>query len=197
MICIESSARTGDTGFMYFCIHCYSGKESEAKRLIAKQLSELGIEDFDIWFPTREVKIRRNGVFHNAEKALFEGYLFMFWDGDNEIEFPFRQLQAIPGVVRFLTYSNGSRSLIGRDLDLVNWVHTNDGKIKESKVLITEGKRVHFIEGPLVGFDGSVVKIDKHHKKVTVRFEIGTQVTDVSFSAEFIEKNITIESFKN
>lgn len=182
---------------MYFCVHCFAGKEEESERLIKKLLTELGTFDFDIWFPTRDTKIKRLGRYVNKTVPLFNGYLFVFWDGEEEIDFPFREIQRIPGVVRFLTYNNNQRALMGKDLDFVNWIHNNNGRIKESKVMITEGKKVHFVEGPLVGFDGNVVKIDKHHKKVVVRFEIGTQITDVSFSADFVEKNITINNFKN
>jgi len=181
-------------GAMYFCLHCFAGKEKESKRLIEELLTKVGTEEFDVWFPTRDVKLKKRGQYVNAVKAMFDGYLFIFWNGDDETLFPFKDITRIPGVIRFLTYDNGQKSLVGKDLNFINWIHTNNGHIKESKVLVTEGKKVHFVEGPLIGFDGNVIKVDKHHKKVVVRFEIGTQVTDVSFSADFVERNITITS---
>lgn len=182
---------------MYFCLHCFVGKEKEAQEQIERMLKKNSGYDFDVWMPKREVKLKRNGKFVNAQKSMFDGYLFLFWNGDSEQEFPFREIVSIPGVIRFLSYDNGQKSLMGKDLAFVNWIHENSGIIKESKVMITEGKKVHFIEGPLVGFDGNVVKIDKHHKKVTVRFEIGENSTDVDFSADFIQKNIAIENLTN
>lgn len=180
---------------MYFCAHVFSGKESETQRLIEKILTEKSNSDFDVWIPKRECKLKKQGRFVSVEKPMFDGYIFIIWNGDHEIEFPFREIVKLPGVVRFLSYDNGQKSLMGRDLEFVNWIHENNGVIKESKIMITEGKKVHFIEGPLVGFDGNVVKVDKHHKKVRVRFEIDGKTADIDFSADFVQKNVTIENF--
>lgn len=179
---------------MYFCLHCFSGKEAGAKKLIEKILAEKTSFESEVWIPMKEYKLKRKGRFVNVTKPMFEGYLFILWNGDNETEFPFREIVALPGVVRFLSYDNGQKELIGKDLSFVSWIHDNSGVIRESKVMLTEGKKVHFIEGPLVGFDGNVVKIDKHHKKVTVLFEIEGKETQIDFSADFVQRNVTIEN---
>lgn len=191
---IELRANSNDNTAMYFCIHCFSGKEKEAIRLIDKVMENKPDFDYDVWTAKRECKLKKNGRFVNVEKPMFDGYIFMVWDGEDEKDFPFREIVRIPGIVRFLSYDNGQHALMGKDLSFVSWIHENEGTIKESKVMITEGKKVHFIEGPLVGFDGNVVKIDKHHKKVTVRFEIDGNTADIDFSADFVQKNISIEN---
>ncbi len=70
----------------------------------------------------------------------------------------------------------------------------NDGFIRQSKVLVREGQKVHIMEGPLKGFDGNVIKVDKHHKRVTLRFELGGTITDVSFTVDFIYANATSDA---
>ena len=37
-----------------------------------------------------------------------------------------------------------------------------------------------------MGFDGNVIKVDRHHKRIVLRFEIGSMVSDVNFSVEFL-----------
>ena len=71
----------------------------------------------------------------------------------------------------------------------------HDGLIGKSVVRIREGQRVHICEGPLTGFDGNVVKVDKHHKRITLRFEVGGIVSEVNFSVDFINESAKVSSF--
>ena len=68
------------------------------------------------------------------------------------------------------------------------------GYIKQSKVIYREGQRIHICDGPLKGFDGNVVKVDKHHKRIVLRFDIGGNVTDVSFSVDFLDSNNAVNA---
>ena len=117
---------------------------------------------------------------------MFSNYIFIYWNGEDESVFPFYELRRIPTVIKVLKYDDNSHALKGNDLAFAKWIHTHDGHIKQSKVIYREGQKIHICEGPLKGFDGNVIKVDKHHKRITVRFEFGEIVSDVSFSVEFL-----------
>lgn len=174
---------------MYFCVQCVSAKEKDAKTDIQKLLNNSIEYDFEVFFPVKEVNEKKNGKYNLVVKPLFPGYLFIWCNLDQENTFPFYLVNKLKGVTRVLNYDNGSHALIGNDEFFARWIHTNDGQIKQSKVKFTEGQPIHIVSGPLVGFDGNVVKVDKHHKRITVRFEIGGIKNDVSFTVEFLEKN--------
>ena len=93
------------------------------------------------------------------------------------------------GVVRVLKYNDGSHNLQGSDAVYARWIHTNNGIIRQSKVLLQEGQRLHILEGPLKGMDANVVKVDKHHKRIKVRIDFAGRETDIIFSVEFVEKS--------
>lgn len=171
---------------MYFCLSCVRTKEEETRNRISKLLSNLVTEEFLVWYPKKETKERRLGKYEIVERPMFFNYLFVYWDGEVERTFPFLDVLRIPTVVRILKYDDGSHSLKGKDLAFAKWIHMNDGHIKQSKVIYREGQRLHICEGPLKGFDGSVVKVDKHHKNITLRFELLGSVTDIKFSVDFL-----------
>ena len=171
---------------MYFCLNCTFGKEDETRIRITNLLQRNVEEEFLVWFPKKEVKEKRQGKYETVNRPMFSNYLFIYWDGELELNFPFLDIARIPTVVRILRYDDGSHALKGKDLSFAKWIHMNDGFIKQSKVLVREGQKVHICEGPLKGFDGNVIKVDKHHKKIVLRFELGGTFSDVSFSVDFI-----------
>lgn len=175
---------------LYFCVNCLAADEEEVVRRINKLLVNRVPEDFLVWLPKKEVREKRNGKTELVERPMFSGYLFLFWEGDDERQFPIYELRRIPGVTRILGYDDGSHSLKGRDLEFAHWLHMNGGFIRQSKVLYTEGQRIHICEGPLRGFDGNVIKVDKHHKRIVLRFDIGGNISDVSFTVDFLNSNM-------
>lgn len=174
---------------MYFCLNCLTLKEEETLRAVNRILGHMVEEDFLVWFPKRELSEKTQGQFRQVEKPMFPSYIFIYWNGERELDFPFHEIHRIPTVIRFLGYDDGSHALKGKDLSFAKWIHMHNGYIKQSKVVYREGQKVHICEGPLLGLDGNVVKIDKHHKRITLRFEIGSTCSDISFSVEFLERN--------
>ena len=171
---------------MYFCLSCFAGKEEETRERVSKFLEGATDCEFLVWFPKKEVREKRKGRYESIEKPMFSNYIFIYWNGEDETDFPFYELRKIPTVIKVLKYDDNSHALKGNDLAFAKWIHTHDGHIKQSKVIYKEGQKIHICEGPLKGFDGNVIKVDKHHKRITVRFEFGDIVSDVSFSVEFL-----------
>jgi len=162
-----------------------TSKEEEAKYLLEKLLVSLPQESI-VWFPVKENREKHKGVVTTVSRPMFRGYLFIYWEGVVEKEFPFIEARRLKDVIRFLRYDDGSHALKGKDLEFAKWIHMHRGNITQSKVVFKEGQKLHICEGPLVGFDGNVVKVDKHHKRIVLRFEIGGIISDVNFSVEFL-----------
>ena len=179
---------------LYFCVNCLAAGEEEVVRRINRCLTDRLDGEFLVWLPKKEVREKRNGKTELVERPMFSGYLFLYWEGSDENLFPIFELRRIPGVTRILGYDDGSHALKGRDLEFAHWLHMNGGFIRQSKVLYTEGQRIHICEGPLRGFDGNVVKVDKHHKRIVLRFDIGGNVSDVSFTVDFLNSNMSARS---
>lgn len=174
---------------MYFCLSCITGKEEETRNRIEKFLGLNNTEEVNVWFPLKENTEKRGGIIEKRKRPLFPGYLFIWWNGEEEILFPFREVTRLSGVIRILRYDDGTRRLRGNDFNYARWIHSNDGLIRQSKVILHPGQRLHIVDGPLRGMDANVIKIDKHHKKITLRFDFADSETDIVFSVEFLEKS--------
>lgn len=175
---------------VYFCLSCLTTKEEETRERVTKFLSGATDCEFLVWFPKKEVREKRMGRYESVEKPMFSNYIFIYWGGESETDFPFYDLKRIPTVLRILGYDDNTHALKGKDLEFAKWIHTHDGHIKQSKVIYREGQRIQIADGPLKGFDGNVIKVDKHHKRITVRFMFGDTVSDISFSVDFLSKDI-------
>ena len=152
---------------MYFCLNVTTSREEEAKTRITKLLETSTEEEFLVWFPKKEVREKRQGRYESYERPLFPSYLFIYWNGDNEMFFPLHEIRRLPTVIRILGYDDGTHNLKGKDLSFAKWIHMHDGFIEQSKVVYREGQKLRIVEGPLKGMDGNVVKVDKHHKRIT------------------------------
>ena len=174
---------------VYFCLSCFANKEEETRDRISKFLEGATDCEFLVWFPKKEVREKRKGHYESIEKPMFSNYIFVYWNGESETDFPFYEIRRIPTVIKVLKYDDNQHALKGQDLAFAKWIHTHDGHIKQSKVIYREGQKIHICEGPLKGFDGNVIKVDKHHKRIVLRFELGGTFSDVSFSVDFIYSN--------
>jgi len=172
---------------MYFCINCLALKEEETRLRLNRLLSEKVSEEFLVWFPKKEVKEKRQGQYETVERPMFSNYLFIYWDGQFEVDFPFIDVRRIPTIVRILRYDDGTYNLKGKDREFAKWIHMHNGFIRQSKVVYKEGQRIRICDGPLKGFDGNVIKVDKHHKRIVLRFELGGSFSDVSFTVDFLD----------
>lgn len=174
---------------MYFCINCVTGKEEDVRNRITKFLSLNIPQDFQVWFPLKENSEKRNKITETKNRPLFPGYLFVWWNGETEAQFPFFDIYLMTGVTRILKYNDGTHNLQGSDAVYARWIHSNNGLIKQSKVLYQEGQRLHILEGPLKGMDGNVIRVDKHHKRIKLCIDFAGRETEISFSVEFVEKS--------
>jgi len=171
-----------------------TAREEDARLQVSNLLKNEGFEEFLVWFPKKEVKEKRKGRYETTERPLFPSYIFIYWGGELEMDFPLYKIRRLPFVIRALGYDDGTHSLRGKDLSYAKWIHMHDGFIRQSKVIYKEGQKLHITDGPLKGFDGNVVKVDKHHKRITLRFELGGVFSEISFSVEFLSASSTSDA---
>lgn len=174
---------------MYFCLSCTTGSENKTRLLVEKELKRLAPCNFKVYFPTKEQTHRIKGKPVNVNLPLFPGYLFIYWEDEDEKTFPFYMIKRIPEARRFLCYDDRTCALKGRDHLFATWIDDNNGTISQSKVLYTPGQKLHIVQGPLTGFDGQVVSVDRHHRQISVLFDIGGISNIVKFSVEFLQSN--------
>lgn len=161
-----------------YCIFCKTGSEKKVVELLAtKELKYISIA------PTRILQEKRKGVWRHKEKILFPGYVFLYSEDKIEPE----QIKRTPGLYKILNYDAEFMELHGSDYEYSMWIYKHQGCIETSKVL-TIGRTVKVVDGPLLDGFGKIVKLDKHKRRVWVEFQFAGQLRTVTLSAECVEE---------
>jgi len=159
-----------------YCLFCKTGSEKH----IAHQLNTKDNRITAI-APVRILQEKRKSRWQQREQILIPGYVFIY----TEDEIRFEPITEIPALYKILEYETGLRELQGRDHEYSIWIYRHQGSIATSKVL-TEGSNVKVIDGPLLDCLGTIIKLDKHKRRVWVAFEFDGQSRVISLSAECI-----------
>lgn len=159
-----------------YCVFCKTGSEHK----IAKNINQID-EKITAIAPVRIIQQKRKGVWVKCEQILLPGYIFIFTD--EEMQPGLRS--KVANIYKILEYQFGLRELAGDDYEYSMWIYRNQGSIAPSRVL-TEGSTVRVLDGPLSDGFGTIVKLDRHKRKVWIEFEFDGQKRTVSLSAECV-----------
>ncbi|MDR1430073.1 MAG: antitermination protein NusG [Spirochaetaceae bacterium] len=126
-----------------------------------------------LYFPRKEIPLRKLGVMRTAVSAVLPGYIFIELDGDVSITEYYWELRRTPGFFRFLVSNRDIRPLAGTELELVLYLLKAAGPVAGiSKVSFDENSRIVVREGPLKGFEGRIIKVDKRKGRARVQLDL-------------------------
>jgi len=162
--------------------------EEKCARLCRGCLPE---EAGSLYFPRREMKERRKGIITARLAPVFPGYLFLELEKGENIGNYFWILRQTDGFYRFLPSNRRVSPLEGRDLDVVlhflRCADGTDGTIGVSKAFFDENSRIVIKDGPLLGLEGRIVKVDRRKQRATIMLDLYADSFPVDLSFELIE----------
>jgi transcriptional antiterminator NusG len=142
---------------------------------------------FPIYFPQRCLDIRKNGLIKPSMSAVFPGYIFIEAEHDDEIlanQWEFRRTE---GFYRFLRSNQEITPLADRDLELVLHFIKNAGPVAgRSKVYFNEDSRIVVVEGPLMGLEGRIVKVDRRKGRAKIMLDLYNDSFSIDLAFEVI-----------
>ena len=165
-----------------YTIQVITGKEDTFLKLWEKLNDR---HNLNVYWPRRELMIRRHGHTRKQLVPVFPGYLFVeAQEIDPDI---FQEFRHIHYFNRFLK-SNNNICPLPEDEQRVIIQLTNKGKIiKQSKVIFNEQDRIVVVEGPMMGFEGKIIKVDKRRKRAKVQLSLYHKAHPVDFGFEVLE----------
>ncbi|MCL2043442.1 MAG: antiterminator LoaP [Treponema sp.] len=153
----------------YYTIQVKTGGEEKFIRRFTALHPEIRLS---LYFPRRRVDIRRKGSVHQSTAAIFPGYIFIESESE-EIHVHQRTFRRTDGFYRFLTSNQDITPLSGKDLELVLHFIKKTGLVAGvSRVFFNEDSRIVVIEGPLMGLEGRIIKVDKRKKRAKVKLNL-------------------------
>ena len=140
---------------MYYVIQVKTGKEETMITDIKKQLKDLS--DYDVFAPYRK---------------CFPGYIFVNTDKPKEL---FEALYWTPGFTKLLGREGLTTNFVPLNKDesrMIDILYSaNDDHITEiSNIEVKEGQTIKVLDGPLVGLETQIKKVNLHKRTVTVEF---------------------------
>jgi transcriptional antiterminator NusG len=141
-----------------------------------------------IYFPQRIMDIRRQGAMIRTNAAVFPGYIFIeLEDTEDIIEYhwAFRKTE---GFFRFLRSNQNICPLINKDLEVVLHFIKKVGPVAgKSKVYFDQNSRIVVVEGPLMGLEGQIIKVDKRKGRAKIKLDLYDDSFAIDLAFEMIE----------
>jgi transcriptional antiterminator NusG len=153
----------------YFAIQVKTRGEEKFIRLFNALHPQSGLS---LHFPRRSINIRRKGVLVPSTAAIFPGYVFIEAEQEDIVSHQWK-FRRTDGFYRFLKSNQNIRPLADRDLELVLHFVKKAGPIAGiSRVYFNENARIVVVDGPLMGLEGRIIKVDKRKKRAKVKLDL-------------------------
>ena len=155
---------------MYYVIQVKTGKEQTAIDDILKNKPDE--ESFDVFAPFRKAIRKYHGVEKEVIERCFPGYVFV---ETNNVQQLFKQLYFTPGFQKLLGREEGTENFVPLDKDesrMVDILYSkNSDRITEiSNIEVKEGEMIRVLDGPLMGLETQIKKVNLHKRTVLVEF---------------------------
>lgn len=166
----------------FYVIQVVSAKEKE---FISKCIAN-SVDDYGKWiFPQRVLVERKLGKKRKRLVPLYNGYIFLYTKTE-----PIKWLTYIKktaGFIRILPSTDSVKPLPSEEKEYIYKLIYKDEKIPLSKVIFNENGRIEIKAGPLVGYEGRIVKVDKRKRRARVRLDLYRESHLIDFGFEVLK----------
>lgn len=167
---------------MWYVIWTKARNEHIMQQLMEKELPK-GCYD-ECWMPMRVERFTRHGEQIDVEKKLFPGYLFVETDDPLRLHVAIKKVKSICSVMHnedsFLAITQEEKKVLDK-------LTGKERKVGVSVGVIRDGV-LHVTEGPLVGMEQYVVRIDRHKRKAWLEMELFGDIRRFNAALEVVEK---------
>ena len=167
----------------WYLLYVKGGKEDEICEFLKTQ-------GFDAFYPKKKIVYKKQGIRTLVDKPMFPNYIFVESELDHvDFSSEISMLKCIKdGIVREVKYDNEGTSALYEQEQLFLEKLLGRNKVVEYSVGFIENDRVVITEGPLVGLESNIIRIDRHKRICTLEIEMLGQKREVKVSLEIVSK---------
>ena len=156
---------------MYYVIQVKTGKEEKTMLDILKN-NHSDDPNFEVFSPFRKALRKYKGVQKEVIERCFPGYIFVNTDNAKQL---FIDLYWTPGYERLLGREADTYNFVPLDKDesrMIDILYSSENnRVTEiSNIEVKEGQKIKVLDGPLVGLETQIKKVNLHKRTVTVEF---------------------------
>ena len=163
---------------MYYVVQVKTGKEQTTIDDIKRYNNSQSY--FEVFAPYRKELRKYKGEFKEVLVRCFPGYIFVETDDPKQL---FHDLYWVPDFTRLLGREGLTYNFVPLNLEESRMIdilyNANNGRVTPiSDIEIVEGDKIVVLDGPLVGIESNIIKINLHKRTVLVEFDFcGRRVT--------------------
>ena len=136
-------------------------------------------------FPRRKLPTRKAGKMTIKEVPLFGGYLFYLCE--EVTGHIISQLKTLPGYSRFLPSPDRILPLPEGEKRFIHTLISKGDLIGLSTVTFDIEGRISVKEGPLKGYEGKIIKVDKRKRRARIQLDLYKESFLLDFGFELLE----------
>ncbi len=168
---------------MWYVMQVTPGGENKTVQMCQHIVEEDYIEE--IFVPEIEHMKRFQGEWHKVKKIMFSGYVFVSTQKELDL---YENLKSVPTLTKILKTGEDITPVTPREEEFIKKLIGKD-KVAEVSVGYIEGDKLIVTEGPLIGMEGLVKKIDRHKRIAILQMEMFGNLTEVTMGLEVLSKS--------
>ena len=169
---------------MWCVIQVFTGQEEKMRSACIKYIDSDVLEE--TFIPKRIRRRKYLGTWRDEECALFPGYVFLVTEKPDELH---DQLRRVEGMTKLLRDESSVLMLTHEEEEFMKTLGDSE-HVTQMSIGIIEGKTIRITEGPLIGLEGMIRKIDRHKRQCIVETDMFGQKTKMTVGLEIISKFI-------
>lgn len=167
---------------MWYVIQVKTGTEESIKKQCEGIIGE-GILD-NCFLPYYEKKRKYGGNWHVKKELLFPGYVFLVSEC---LEGLYEGLKKVIGLTKLIGTGKEIVPLTEAEVSLLQRLGKDEQVVAMSTGIIINGK-VRVTEGPLIGMEGYIKKVDRHKRNAVLTIEMFGRNVEMQVGLEIIKK---------
>lgn len=152
---------------MWYVIQVLKGREQAMGELISRVAAD-GLLD-ECFSPRFATERKVQGRFEPCERDLFPGYLIAITKNPAELE---RTLLGLPEFARVLSQGDAFVPLAREEVELIEAFTRRGERVMPMSQAVKDGDGVVVTEGPLVGLEARISRIDRKRSVAYLEFDL-------------------------
>jgi transcription termination/antitermination protein NusG len=166
----------------FFAVQVMSGREDVFVELFSKTRPDINIYNIK-----KKVNTRKAGKPITQISCVFPGYLFFLYPEELPSPSVVYAIRRTKHFIRVLPSTRAIKALGKRDTEILHHLVSFGKEIEPSIVVFDDDKRIRVIQGPLLGFEGRIVKVNRRKKRAKIRLDMDNSPLLFDLSFEVLE----------
>lgn len=169
----------------WYVIHVETGYEDIVCKYIDKVKNYMfeGVK-YKLLVPKRKIFERKQGIRKVVIRRMFPGYVLI--ETDDILDFYIRA-KDVPHILKFLKARDYFYEVRSDEIRQIIHMADNKGLIDVSQAFMVNDKII-ISDGPLLGMEGIIRKIDKRKGRAKVEFHINNKLLPIDLGIDIIQK---------